>query len=297
MPACRRRDITTYAPAEVRRALRSGELVAARRGVLIGRDRIAVAATPGEAHELNVSIAIAANRGAPVSAALGSAGVLHDLARLGRTPQRVRLYKERGGHWRDGDVAVLVCRLPSDHLTVVRGLSTTTLARTAVDLARWVSPRSGLVVMDSARRLGATSADLQAVIDDCRQWPGIKRAREIVDRADGRAESPLESVSRFSFAEARLPEPELQARIDLADGSTAVVDFLWKEYGVIGEADGLLKYDDDPSALRREKLRQEALEALGYVVIRWTWQDIWQRPEWVIARLRYAMATSNRRLA
>jgi very-short-patch-repair endonuclease len=65
---------------------------------------------------------------------------------------------------------------------------------------------------------------------------------------------------------------------------------------VIGEADGLLKYDDArPLSLRAEKLRQEALEARGYIVVRWTWDDIWRRPDWVVSRLRRAMAEGARR--
>jgi len=72
---------------------------------------------------------------------------------------------------------------------------------------------------------------------------------------------------------------------------------LWEEFGVVGEADGLLKYDDEEErlSLRLEKLRQEELEALGYIVVRWTWDDIWRRPEWVVARIRRAMAEGARR--
>jgi very-short-patch-repair endonuclease len=76
---------------------------------------------------------------------------------------------------------------------------------------------------------------------------------------------------------------------------TFIVDFFWEEFGVIGEADGLAKYDDEEErlSLRAEKLRQEELEALGYIVVRWTWEDIWRRPEWVAKRLRRAFAASR----
>jgi very-short-patch-repair endonuclease len=56
------------------------------------------------------------------------------------------------------------------------------------------------------------------------------------------------------------------------------VDFLWKAERVIGEADGLLKYPN-PEALHKEKQRQELLERLGYHIIRWTWNEVFRRPD------------------
>ena len=48
------------------------------------------------------------------------------------------------------------------------------------------------------------------------------------------------------------------------------------EFGVIGEADGLEKYDNDldRTSLRKEKLRQELFEQLGLVVVRWGSLDL-----------------------
>jgi len=119
-----------------------------------------------------------------------------------------------------------------------------------------------------------------------------------VEFGDPRAESPLESISWFAMHERDLPAPELQVPLGIdEDGRpTGVVDFYWEEFGVIGEADGLMKYDDEDArlSLRAEKLRQEALEALGFIVVRWTWEDIWRRPDWVMMRLRRAMNTGAR---
>lgn len=286
--------------AALRRAVRSSELVAVRRGVLVGRRRLTVE-THAAKHRLETEIAIAGLRGgSPPVACLGSAALSHNIARLGRPPARVRLYRERGGPWRDDGVAVLVCSLPPEHVEIVQGVPATTCARTAVDLARWVSFRSAVVVMDSALRRNCSPAQLEAVIARCSRWPGIRAARRAAQFADPRAESPLESISRVVFAEAGLPAPDLQRPIGDPQWPVGIVDFSWEEFGVIGEADGLMKYDasndDDLSnPLRAEKLRQEALEALGYIVVRWTWDDIWRRPDWVVARLQRAMREGARR--
>jgi hypothetical protein len=53
----------------------------------------------------------------------------------------------------------------------------------------------------------------------------------------------------------------------------ARVDFYWDELGVVGEADGRLKYSDG-SDLYAEKRRQEAIEDLGLRCVRWGWSDL-----------------------
>ena len=299
MPPTRRADLKVD-DALIRRLLRSGELVAARRGVLVGRLRKTAAVEPRDKHLLAAQIAIASSAASPTYACLGTAGLIHGFSRLGRDPARVRLYRERGGGWRDEEVAVLVCGLPEHHVQTTP-LPTTTAPRTVVDLARWVSFRGGVVVADSAMRLGVSRTELESVIRDCSRWPGIKKARRVVGFADGRAASPLESISRVAFHEMGLPAPELQVILvhDEFGNPRIIVDFFWEEFGVVGEADGLLKYDDEDEgrSLRREKLRQEEIEALGYIVVRWTWADIWGRPEWVAMRLRRAFEEGRRRVA
>jgi hypothetical protein len=151
--------------------------------------------------------------------------------------------------------------------------------------------------MDSAMRLGCPREELEAVVDRCRRWPGIRKARAGLEFADPRAASPLESISRFAFREMGLPTPELQVVLmrDEWGNPTVIVDFYWEEFGVVGEADGLLKYDDEgATSLRNEKLRQEKIEGLGLIVVRWTWEDIWRRPDWVAMRLRRAFAAGRR---
>lgn len=298
LPPTRRGDLE-LSEAELRRLLRSGELVATRRGVLVGALRLAAATEAPDRHLLEAQIAIAATRGPRTFACLGTAALFHGFSRLGQHPQRVRLYRCRGSAWRDDEVAVLVCGLPGSHVQTTP-FPVTTAERTVVDLARWVSFRGGVVVADSAMRHGVSRESIDRVLHDCTRWPGIRKARSVVAFADGRAATPLESVSRVAFHDMLLPPPELQAVLvrDDRGAPKTIVDFYWDEYRVVGEADGLLKYDDEAErrSLRAEKLRQEELESLGYIVVRWTWDDIWRRPEWVAMRLRRAFE-SRRRVA
>jgi hypothetical protein len=185
--------------------------------------------------------------------------------------------------------------LPASHVAYFQGLRITTAARTVVDLARFRPYAEGVVVADAALHLGITTpAQLVAVRDACRSWPGINRAAKVIEFADGAAESPLESRSRLALAIGKLPAPVLQAVILLRDGGRARVDFLWAQWRVIGEADGRVKIQR-PEDLWAEKLREDALRELGYEVVRWTWDEIVNRPEMVVARILRAAARARLR--
>lgn len=150
------------------------------------------------------------------------------------------------------------------------------------------------MVADSAlHRELADRFRLRAVLADCHPWPGINRAEAVVAFADPNAESPLESVSRVVLAEQGLPPPETQVEIADEAGPFARVDFLWRAFRTIGEADGLEKYSD-PGVLRAEKLRQERLEAAGYQVVRFTWHDVTAEPSRTAHRVHAAFARALR---
>jgi hypothetical protein len=152
------------------------------------------------------------------------------------------------------------------------------VARTVIDLAREHGVAAGVVPLDYALHCGLTTLDdVQATLDLCVRWPGIRAARDAVAAADARSESPLESLSRLKMNQFGIPPPEPQQVLgNLSGVPIARVDFYWHEFGVVGEADGLMKYDDDEDrlSLHREKLRQESLERLGLIVIRWVKPDL-----------------------
>ena len=111
---------------------------------------------------------------------------------------------------------------------------------------------------------------------------------EAVSRADPRIETVLESISWNAFIDAELDLPTPQVTIVGASGRRWRVDFLFGDR-VIGECDGAVKYGNADS-LWREKKRQEDLEQAGYIVVRWTWEEIMHRPWEVVERIRRALA-------
>lgn len=256
--------------AEYRRRVRAGQWRALRRGV--------IGVLPPDAPDvLDACAAVLLRPGHLVSHR--SAALLHELPTFGRI-NRPELSRSTPAYSRgDADLVVRTARIPDADRTTWFGVPVTAPARTAVDSAR-ISRRGGIMAVDAALRLGLASADdLAAVLDRAGTPPGIVQAREIVGLADGRAESPLESLTRLMLVDGGLPTFELQVPV-----AGYRVDFLLRAQRLIVEADGRVKYAGDE--LWQEKLRQEYLERAGYRVVRVLWDDVANHPDQTIARIK-----------
>jgi hypothetical protein len=82
-----------------------------------------------------------------------------------------------------------------------------------------------------------------------------------------------------------IPRPTPQLTIlDCQRRFVARPDFVWLELGVVGEADGRVKYEVEAAdVIQAEKDRHAQLEALGLVVVRWDERHLWG-PEPVLVR-------------
>lgn len=167
--------------------------------------------------------------------------------------------------------------LGPEDVVEIDGYDVLAVARTVLDVARECGVTAGVVAADSALHDKRVDCDeLQATLERCAWWPGQRRARATVGLADGRAESPLESVSRLRLLDAGLPVPELQVEFcDLNGEYITRSDFYWPEFGVVGEADGESKYDPDGRVRRRQEQTQTLLERTGLEVVRWGWADLY----------------------
>ncbi len=127
------------------------------------------------------------------------------------------------------------------------------------------------------------------------RWPRAAAASVLLPLLDGQRESGLESRSAVVMHEHNIPAPETQVRIlDQTGRVVARADFLWPRLGVVGEADGLVKYAD--AAARRvsaEKQREARLQALGLVVVRWTAAHLHGNPPLLVQQLRVALEQGN----
>jgi len=254
-----------------------------------------VAKAPTDALTLRMAAVLAVAGPGDVGSHHGAAAI-HGLDVLGQGPSGLAVTRPPGGSQKArAGVHVHVAALPGGHVTVCGGVRVTSVARTVVDLARTSPFRDGVVVADSALRSGQTSKDeLRAVVADCAKWPGIRRARMVVDFCDGKSESVLESISRVAFRDNGLPAPELQVWVGGEEtGVVGRADFLWRRYQTIGEADGAVKYADKNRAI--SQLRRDAeLRRAGFQVVHFTWHEINKVPHQVAASIWEAFRRGGR---
>ena len=172
-------------------------------------------------------------------------------------------------------------------------LRVTSLARTVVDVACTGSLRTAVVVVDAAlsglklddgrwwRRPLAT-AELSAELESRESARGSHQAGWAIRFGDALSGSPGESVSRLTMFQIGCPPPVLQQVFrDDRGVFVARTDFWWPGVNLVGEFDGRGKYMRSDLATGRspaqvvvdEKIREDALRALGHGVVRWVWED------------------------
>lgn len=260
----------------ISRAVRSGRIMRVRRGQF--------AATEVD-DRLTAIAAVQARAGSVISHR--SALLMHDLPIVGAGPPAPEITVAPDGPGSAHAAHLHRATLARIDIVVIADVPVTSAARTVIDVARCRPLSTAVAAIDTAlhRRL-VSHAELDDVVLRCWNWPGIRRALRALRLSDGRAESPLESVSRLAIGWLGLPAPDLQpVALDQYGYPAGRLDFYWDEYGVAGEADGRSKYDAR-SVLTAEKDRQEKLEDQGLVVVRWGWDQAVRRPHLLRTRLR-----------
>jgi hypothetical protein len=226
-----------------------------------------------------------------------TAAVLHGLSLLRPPPAVLTVTRPPGVGSRSARQGLRVhsAALPAEHVGGRLGVPMTTVARTVIDLARVLDFRAAVVVADSALQQKLTSIkELKAVIAACPRWRGVRTATQVVEFADGRAESPLESLARLAFHDCGLPPPELQVVVATAGEFIARVDFMWKQFRTVAEADGAAKYEDKSRA-SHEFRRDARLRDAGFEVVHFTWKDITSDAGAVASSIRRAFERGRRR--
>lgn len=232
------------------------------------------------ARHLALARAVSMQLGAPFTFSHLTAAVVHDLPLHRGDLSEVhvtradgaRLTKHQAGVWHhDG---------PAGEVVEVGGLRVTSLARTAFDVARVVDLHAGVVTADAALARGISEEVLAGEADRASHWPGSAAARRVVQLADGRSESPGETLTRLALRAVGLPPDTLQLEV-MTDQGLARTDFGWVEHGVVGEFDGRIKYGrllrpgQEPSdVVVAERQRELAIERAGWKVVRFIWSEI-----------------------
>ncbi len=179
-------------------------------------------------------------------------------------------------------------------VSCVPALPTSCAERTVLDCAATLPPAHALVIADSALRGGHVDRDgLDRLVGRSAGARGVRRARMVLARADGGAESAGESMLRWRLVESGLAEPVVQVPVETSIG-WRWLDLGWPEAKVGIEFDGRVKYGSDGEqavrAVLEEKRRQQAIEDEGWTLLRFSWSDL-SDPDRLIARVSRALRT------
>jgi Protein of unknown function (DUF559) len=165
------------------------------------------------------------------------------------------------------------------------GLAATSVARAVVD--SWGDAHRGRrsarsvdqarnALLRATRERTATVAEIEAELAAVPRLPGLTSLRELLGDARAGSQSQLEILGLRALAAAGLPRPVLQYEIPLGYCSLHV-DAAWPEIRLAVEFDGAV-YHSGPDDWQRDLRRDAALAALGWVVLRFSWVDVTQRP-------------------
>jgi hypothetical protein len=174
--------------------------------------------------------------------------------------------------------------VPHDVVTLC-GMAVTTPLRTALDLACTLSRRDALAALDGFMRLhGITHAQLRRELVRYFRRRGVVQARELVQYADPRAESPGESWTRMSMIDRGLRPPELQHWVNVDGVPTYRLDMAYPKHRVAIEFDGR-EFHEGEERRAADRARRRWLEEHGWTVIVVTKDDFTEEriDEWVHA--------------
>lgn len=163
------------------------------------------------------------------------------------------------------------------------GLAVTPADRTVIDCALALAHVEAVVVADSALRAADVTVDDLVRATRTLRGRDAARVRAVVDRCDPQAGSLLESVQRVRMVLAGIGGFRTQAV--LRERPVLRVDFCFDAARLVVEVDGV-RWHPDPAP---DRARDNALAALGWRVLRYTWAQVVHDSATVIAQVQAAL--------
>ena len=183
-------------------------------------------------------------------------------------------------------------RHPDAMIDELDGIALTSLPRTLAELCAVETFDAAVVALDWAIRERPRDGEPVTTLDEVREAADalrIVRGRARLERAlafaDGRSESPGESVTRALLHRLGFIVPELQVETVGRSGRRYRCDFGWAGSALVGEFDGMVKYGATRSdsrgardAIVAEKMREDDIRGGGVGMVRCIWRDLRPAP-------------------
>lgn len=273
--------VVTYTDADkagvprtvVRRCAARGDVVRIGKAAFVGVERWRNASA--WEHFRLASIGFAMSAGSDVFLTGHAAALLHAIPVDGSppaVPTAIRPGSPHTGLSRSAHGRVRSGYLPLAHQQERHRVGVVSPAYALVDIARHGTPVAGLIAADHVLHRGLHRDVPASLVRNMQAYPGIAQAEWVLQHADSRCESPLETLGRYVFIQAGRPVPLSNVWI-YGPGKPRRVDHLFPEHGVAIEGDGAIKYNNRADAaeiVNDEKERHRWLERAGFSVIRYT---------------------------
>jgi very-short-patch-repair endonuclease len=251
-----------WSRSQIDREVRTGRLLAVQRGVY------AVGHRPSTDEARWMAAVLACGPGAVLShrsagalwgLPIGDNGLSHVTAPTAHTRRRVDVHR---------------ASLDPRDRTVRHGIPVTTLARTLADLAHSLD--------DASYHRAVKEAQFRKLFDDARirdaltRRPTARLKRYLGDTT--LTQSALEDAFIRLCRKHCIPEPQTQY------GTKPRVDFIWHDRRLIVEVDGYEAHGTR-AAFQDDRTTTNALLLAGYLVLRFTYDDVEHRPDHVAAQV------------
>lgn len=212
------------------------------------------------------------------------------------TPRPISVFRPSGlGRLRNGLADSGERNLTSEDIDEIDGLRVTTPLRTAWDLGRVRWPDPAIAALDSMLRLNAFTYDeLLADIERFRGMRWVRTLRQIAPLADGRSQSPGESVLRLKWIECGLPTPEPQVEVRVDGRVIAYLDIGNKLLRFAAEYDGA-EWHSSPSQREHDDRRRALASQEGWHIVPFVAADVFNRSAQADVMLRAGAAEARRR--
>lgn len=182
--------------------------------------------------------------------------------------------------------------LPAVEQCEVDGLPTTSLPRTLLDLAATTSTSRLGELAATAARLGCRPREIAPLLASHPNAPGRGRLRAALELLGGdgeRARSGSEVVALRELVAAGLPRPVIAHVVTDGHGRrVAEVDLAYPEQRIAIEVDGF-RWHSSPEDKRRDEERQNALVLADWTVLRFSADDVRDRPHVLVEAVRRAL--------
>ncbi|PRX06780.1 UNVERIFIED_ORG: hypothetical protein CLV66_102111 [Actinomadura viridilutea] len=165
------------------------------------------------------------------------------------------------GHGEAGD------ELSDEDIVEEGGVKVTSMARTALDCARWLPRREAVAALDQFLRRGVDPASLAAMARGLAGSPNARRLRDVLRLGDAGAASPGESWTRVMVIDTGFPRPRTQIPVNGPRAEPLFIDLGYEDYRVGLEYDGERHHTEARARAHDERRRRWLRKEEGWEII------------------------------